>query len=368
MKISNQVNYIKEDKGITLIALIVTVIVLAILVGVTVGMITGNSGIMNKTLNATDKTNQLTAEEKVETEVVNSYGKNGKIDLDELNENLKNNIKGIELNGSPISDSNKIQSLPVTVVVDGYEVVIDDETIVELPEGFKYGDVNQDGIVSITDASQVQNYVDGWVTFTETQKKAAEVSGDGEITKLDAELIQLVDGNEIPAFPVEDPNVKYYTLGDVNRNGRIDANDVSDVQNYVTNRESIENGDMISPFKYNEIGKKTADVDGDGKVTLLDADLIQLLLAKGIPAFPAEDSSVKYYTLGDVNRDGIINSKDVQIIQEYVNNKESIENGDMESPFGEYYPEIRKKAADIDGDGDIDQNDVNELQKMIANT
>lgn len=279
MKISNQVNYIKEDKGITLIALIVTVIVLAILVGVSVGMISGNNGIVNKTLDATDKTNQLTAEEKVETEIANSYGKNGNIDLDKLNENLKNNIKGIELNGSPISDSNKIQSLPVTVVVDGYEVEIKDELTAELPEGFRYGDIDQNGKIEISDTTILKLYVSGYITLTETQKKAADVSGDGEVTLLDAELTQLYIGNEIPAFPAEDPNVKYYTLGDVDRNGEINEDDSTYIQIYIENEESIENGNMQSPFGlYPQIGKIAADVNEDGNIDERDVEELQKMI------------------------------------------------------------------------------------------
>lgn len=271
MKISNQVNYIKEDKGITLIALIVTVIVLAILVGVTIGMITGNSGIMNKTIDATDKTNQLTAEEKVETEVANSYGKNGNIDLDELNENLKNNIKGIELNGSPISDSNKIESLPVTVVVDGYEVEIKDDITAEVPEGFRYGDVNQDGLITdVGDVTLLDKYLNGLVEFTETQKKAADVSGDGQITKLDQELIQRYTANTIPAFPAEDPNVKYYTLGDVNEDGEI-----TDINGDVTLLQEYLNG----LAELTEIQKKAADVNEDGVIDDRDVKEIQKMIA-----------------------------------------------------------------------------------------
>lgn len=273
MKISNQVNYIKEDKGITLIALIVTVIVLAILVGVSIGMIAGNNGIMNKTIDATDKTNQLTAEEKVETEVANSYGKNGNIDLDELNENLKNNIKGIELNGSPISDSNKIESLPVTVVVDGYEVEIKDEITAEVPEGFRYGDVNQDGKITIIDKTILEGYVNGHGTFTETQKKAADVSGDGEITLLDGELIQIYLDHEIPAFPAEDPNVKYYTLGDVDEDGAIENEDAVLVEQHI-------NHTIYVPLS--EIQKLAADVNEDGVIDYRDVDEIKRMVSEGM--------------------------------------------------------------------------------------
>ena len=115
---------IKTNKGITLIALVITIIVLLILAGVTIAMITGENGILTKTTEAKNKTAEAAAKEKVQTEVMASYGTDGKIDLDQLNKNLQN-ISGIKYNGNAISDSNKITSLPATVTVDGYNVTIE---------------------------------------------------------------------------------------------------------------------------------------------------------------------------------------------------------------------------------------------------
>ena len=54
-----------KEKGITLIALIVTIIVLLILAGVTIATITGNRGIIGKAKDATSKYTQRQAEEQV---------------------------------------------------------------------------------------------------------------------------------------------------------------------------------------------------------------------------------------------------------------------------------------------------------------
>ena len=118
-----KIGKIKTNKGITLIALVITIIVLLILAGVTIAMITGENGILTKANNSKNETAKATAKEKVQTEVMASYGTDGKIDLDQLNKNLQN-ISGIKYNGNAISDSNKIASLPATVTVDGYNVTI----------------------------------------------------------------------------------------------------------------------------------------------------------------------------------------------------------------------------------------------------
>jgi len=47
--------YYKNSRGITLIALVVTIIVLLILAGTTYTLVIGNDGIFNKAKNATEK-------------------------------------------------------------------------------------------------------------------------------------------------------------------------------------------------------------------------------------------------------------------------------------------------------------------------
>ena len=116
----------KLSTGITLIALVITIIVLLILAGVSIALLTGNNGILTKTNEAKVLTEKSAAKEKVEVEVLGSYGTDGNINLDKLNENLKN-VDGLTA-GLPIS------SLPATVVVDGYEVDIDGNGNVTIAE------------------------------------------------------------------------------------------------------------------------------------------------------------------------------------------------------------------------------------------
>lgn len=55
----------KNQKGITLIALVITIIVLLILAGVSIAMLTGDNGLLNKT----DKAKVTTIEARVDEEV-----------------------------------------------------------------------------------------------------------------------------------------------------------------------------------------------------------------------------------------------------------------------------------------------------------
>ena len=134
---------LKTKKGITLIALVITIIVLLILAGVSIAMLTGENGILNKATTAKQKTEQGTAEERVKLEVGGSFGEDGKLDIDLLNENLRKNIDGLTYNGKAITEKgvaeeNRIDSLPATVELDGYEIIINENgsasTIIRMAE------------------------------------------------------------------------------------------------------------------------------------------------------------------------------------------------------------------------------------------
>ena len=84
---------IKTNKGITLIALVITIIVLLILAGVSIAMLTGENGILTQAQNAKNRTEEAEVQEKADLEEQN-----------QLIENLasgNNNIKEYH-NGVPI--------------------------------------------------------------------------------------------------------------------------------------------------------------------------------------------------------------------------------------------------------------------------
>ena len=57
---------IRNKKGITLIALVITIIILLILAGVALSLVTGENGILKRATNAVDKHNEAVAKEQVE--------------------------------------------------------------------------------------------------------------------------------------------------------------------------------------------------------------------------------------------------------------------------------------------------------------
>lgn len=63
----------KEQKGITLVALVITIIVLLILAGVTIAMVLGDNGIINRANEAKTKTEQSQKDENKFYENAETY-------------------------------------------------------------------------------------------------------------------------------------------------------------------------------------------------------------------------------------------------------------------------------------------------------
>ncbi len=106
----------KKDftKGITLIALVITIIVLLILAGITIATLVRENGILSKATEASNKTEEKNAEEEVKIAVMGSIGTNGELENDVLKDNL-NKIENISGVPEEITDS----SYPLTVTVEG---------------------------------------------------------------------------------------------------------------------------------------------------------------------------------------------------------------------------------------------------------
>ena len=112
----------KSTKGITLIALVVTIIILLILAGVSIAMLTGNNGILSQAGRAKDRTREEGAREKIQLEVMGAYDKYGDIDLGKLKTNLDNNVG---------ADTSKINDILIDgattgkITVDGKDFYVD---------------------------------------------------------------------------------------------------------------------------------------------------------------------------------------------------------------------------------------------------
>lgn len=109
---------LKKNKGITLIALIITIIVLLILAGISIATLTGPNGLLTRANEAKQATTEAGAREKLQMEVAGSFDNNGNFNMQRLKDNLKNNLG---LQDSDITDNGDGS---IKVIIDGYDMSV----------------------------------------------------------------------------------------------------------------------------------------------------------------------------------------------------------------------------------------------------
>lgn len=113
-----KMNKNKQEKGISLITLVVTIIVMLILAAVSIATLTGENGILSKANIAKTETKKASAKEKVQMIVMSAYDNNGKFNRDEFKEEIG------KAGGTIVSEDKKT----IVVELDDYEATIDVET------------------------------------------------------------------------------------------------------------------------------------------------------------------------------------------------------------------------------------------------
>ena len=107
----------RKEKGITLIALVITIIVLLILAGVVIATLTGNNGILTKARTAQTTNDEEKAKEQIKIAVMGSYGDDGKLNYEDLKKNLEQ---------IGIKDLPNEASYPLEVTLEGVIAEIDE--------------------------------------------------------------------------------------------------------------------------------------------------------------------------------------------------------------------------------------------------
>ena len=106
----------EAQKGITLIALVITIIVLLILAGVSIAMLTGQNGILTQAQNAKTTTENKSAEEKVKLAVMSARTRSetAALELDKLKEEIANQGGTATNNEFPVNVTMDGKSFTVT--------------------------------------------------------------------------------------------------------------------------------------------------------------------------------------------------------------------------------------------------------------
>lgn len=117
-----------KNKGITLIALVITIVILMILAGISIGALTGDNGIINQTRDAKENTEIQEEREAVDISAVEASNKNrfGTITQENLQKALDNYVGNGETNStSPFLGNSDIQrrfvkSVKIVPTLDGH--------------------------------------------------------------------------------------------------------------------------------------------------------------------------------------------------------------------------------------------------------
>ncbi len=141
---------IKNNNGITLIALVITIIVLLILAGVSIAMLIGENGILTQAQNASEKTSKAEEEEKIKMAVMgSSVDNNGYVDI--LNEtSFKQELANQFGNQSLDVVANGDGSFIITVEDTQRKYYVNDDKTV----------INSDNIVEINTAEELSSFRD----------------------------------------------------------------------------------------------------------------------------------------------------------------------------------------------------------------
>ena len=127
---------LKEKRGITLIALVITIIVLLILAGVTIATLTGDNGILQKTSDAKIRTTEAEGLEKIQLAVMASRDENG-INTTSLAKNLSE-INGLkDTNNQAITENTEI-NFPKSLLLNNFLYTITRDGIVNKLRGKIY--------------------------------------------------------------------------------------------------------------------------------------------------------------------------------------------------------------------------------------
>ncbi len=313
----------------------------------------------NKIFNASIKIEASTKSKKelVRTKAVigdvNEDGKENAIDALWIQQYLANTrsltkqqLFNADVNGDGIVNTTD-QLLIKRFSVSMYQNTLPNEPITDY---VFYGDVNEDDKINTIDASLLYNYISGSQMLSYQQLRNADINGDGKVNYLDRTIISgyirgYISG-QLPNYPITD----YVLYGDVNEDGEITEEDAILLSTHLNNNAKISDQAL-----------KNSDVNGDGKVNVIDLGLLQMYIANpdnyknsSGSLLPYNKIDKSYYTInyGDINCDGSIDVYDIQYLYEYLSGSSTLTGQELLN-------------ADVNGDGVINSADQSALSKLL---
>ena len=193
----------KSIKGITLVALVITIVILLILAGISIQAIT-NTGLFENAKMAVEESKYANAEEKVKMAVMASYDENASLNKDLLKDSL-NKIDGINPKVTEVTWDLKVN-------VDGYEFTITEVGTVTCLGRKEQEKLPENSKDNPQDAGKEVALKDGWGEETATVVKTSdgtEVTGLTKVSTVYA--VSVGNGETVPV-----PKGFFYVGGSIN--------------------------------------------------------------------------------------------------------------------------------------------------------
>lgn len=260
----------KKNNGITLIALVITIIVLLILAGISIGMLTGENGILTKATQASEKYKIETAREKIQL-AVQSY------EMDKENTTLYEELSKVEgLSYISPNGEHKNEGPPYTIIVDGYEFIVQNREGTKALEVIYKGEVTEKKEIPEVkidyDQEKIENLT---ITITATTKdeeglKQIIVSKkrvEGETIKYDVIAEENVAGKET-TINVAIPANGQYVIQVVGQNDMVGQEEIT--------IDNIVNATIVATISGGEVIDNHVAITVRGKNTEIPIETMEL--------------------------------------------------------------------------------------------
>ena len=194
---------LKEQKAITLVALVITIVILLILAGISIQAIT-NTGLFENAKRAVEESKYANAEEKVKMAVMASYDENASLNKELLKDSL-NKIDGINPKVTEVTWDLKVN-------VDGYEFTITEVGTVTCLGRKEQEKLPENSKDNPQDAGKEVALKDSWKIQTARHVKTNDGSEVTEVEKVSTVYaISVGNGESVPV-----PYDFYYVGGSIN--------------------------------------------------------------------------------------------------------------------------------------------------------
>ena len=348
---------LKQEKGITLIALVITIVVLLILAGVTIAMLTGENGILGKATTAKSKNDESSVEEKIKLSVMyarmNTNGDTN-INLDELETELNKNFN----NDVSIDKKGANEALPWKVTNNGYMFEITENGEVTRINGIALDKSNIKLLQgeSETITAELTQGVSGTITWISEDSSIARVDSSGNVNAVglgETTITAKIEGTEYSATCEVSIVAKVTSISLNKTELEIEQGATEELTATPTPSTNVENLKFLSNNEQVKVEEKgLVDEKGSVRVKITvdsdaEVDSTALITVQGEKTTTVTATCEVKVKLEDERNKiaGIIEKSKTEFANN--NNIREVREGNIPIPVGYYYIKGTKKAGAV---------------------